>query len=773
MKTNKLFFLKFLLFSFCYLTSTATFAQAVQITVNAAVNKKKISPNIYGKNDDLEKPSQFYKDVGLRFSRMNRGNNASAHNWQENLAVHPDWYNNVYGFNWDVQARKVNNDYSNMQGMFAFQLLGRVASSGNNNFNEDGYRNQGHPNWRHPKQNLAGGGTPDPNGGDKALVDGNINLFSKPWPADSSVGILNHWFGPNSLGFDKNKFVYWSMDNEVDIWSGTHDWAMPVQLSAAAFMDRYIELAKKAKAIDPNIKLCGPVNTSEWFWYNWANESIWINGKYYPWLEYFIKRLGDEYKATGIKLVDVIDIHNYPYYNGDAAAALQGHRIYFDQNYEYPGSNGIRKSTGGWDTSLKKQYIFKRINDWVTQEFGANSGITVGLSEWGTMTSSNPSLESVIYASHLGTFANNGVTLFAPWNWSIGLWETLHLFSKNAKEYSVSSVSSAENTVSAYSSVNEASDEMTVIIVNKDMNSSQNVTVNLNGFSIPNGNYTTLQLSSLPATETFVSETQNALKKSQVSVNSNSLTISVPKLSTTAILLKKASVVITIRNKATGLAIDGLYRYNNGAIAGQWTYSGNTAQQWEQVAEGNYFKFKNVASGLYLNGNGQTTPGSAVYQANNSTDWNLQWSKETAGAYTKFKNRNTGLYLDGMWRGSNSNLGQYTASTGDPQQWTVTTFGSGTQKPASATTKIVTEDQAESQVLLYPNPFANDLKLEVTHYKGELQIDVTDMLGRVLESIKVDNESGTISIGASLKSGLYIVRVNGTDWSKSFKVLKK
>jgi hypothetical protein len=43
----------FFVISFCCLTTVA-FAQTVQITVNAAVNKRKISPNIYGKNDFLD-----------------------------------------------------------------------------------------------------------------------------------------------------------------------------------------------------------------------------------------------------------------------------------------------------------------------------------------------------------------------------------------------------------------------------------------------------------------------------------------------------------------------------------------------------------------------------------------------------------------------------------------------------------------------------------------------------------------------------------------------
>ena len=152
---------------------------------------------------------------------------------------------------------------------------------------------------------------------------------------------------------------------------------------------------------------------------------------------------------------------------------------------------------------------------------------------------------SVVYGSLLGTFANNGVEYFTPWNWVTGMWETLHLFSRYAKSYSVSSISSLENTVSAYTSLNEAADSMTVIIVNRDMNAERNVTVNLNECIINDGNYTTLQLSSLPATETFISHTDNALNENAVAVNSNSFTITVPALSTTAVLF--SSIVVGVK----------------------------------------------------------------------------------------------------------------------------------------------------------------------------------------------------------------------------------
>lgn len=513
----------------------AVMAQNVTIQINATQNKRAVSPNIYGKNDWFDKPVQFYKDVGLRFARMNGGNDASAYNWTNGLSVHPDWYNNVYSDNWDASAKIVNDNFTNIQGMFAFQLLGRVATTGNYNFNDWAFNQS--KSWSGTSQNLDGGGIPDTAGGSKALVDGDINLFSKPWPADSSVAILDHWFGANGKGFDKSKFQYWNMDNEVDVWNGTQDWAMPTLISASAFMDRYIELAKKAKAKYPGIKLCGPVTTSEWQWYKWGSESIMINGKYYPWLEYFIKRCADEENASGVRVIDVVDLHNYPSAANDEQA-LQLHRMYYDTTFSYPYANGVKTINGGWDNSLSKEYIFRRIDDWLTTYFGPNHGISTGISEWWPATS-DPNVASVVYGSIMGTFANNGVETFSPWTWTNGMWETLHLFSRYAKDYSVSSTSSQEDTLSAYTTVNTTGDSMTVMIVNRSMSNSQTVTVNLSNFSVNNGSYDVLQLSSLPGTETFVSHTQNALKQSTVSVSSNSFTITVPKLSTTAVLLSE------------------------------------------------------------------------------------------------------------------------------------------------------------------------------------------------------------------------------------------
>ncbi len=521
-------------------------AQQITININASQNKTKVSPYIYGRNNSDAGNADFYKEAGLRMARLNQGNNATKYNWRKKISSHPDWYNNVYARDWDATSQYYAANCSDMQIMWAFQLLGRVASNTENNFNDWNYNNSQW--WQGTSQNLAGGGTPNeanPSGG--ALKEGDVSLYTEEWSSDETVELLNHWFGEQELGLNKEQFQYWNMDNEPDIWSGTHDDVMSNgQLPASEFMDKYIEVAKKAKAIYPGIKICGPVTTNEWQWYKWGDQNITINGKYYCWLEYFIKRCADEETQSGVRVLDVVDLHSYPYASSDEEA-LQFHRIYFDSDYVYPGANGVKTINGGWDTSQDKEYIFKRINDWLDTYFGENHGIKLGISEWGPSTYSS-NAASVAYASLLGTFANEGVEYFTPWHWEIGMWETLHLFSRYSQEYSVSSISSNEDAVSAYTTVNNDSDAMTVIIVNRDVNSAKTVAVNLSNFTLNDGDYKTLQLAHLPSRETFVSHSSNALESGSIKVSANSFSISVPSLSTTAILLSSEG----------SLGVDGL-----------------------------------------------------------------------------------------------------------------------------------------------------------------------------------------------------------------------
>jgi len=525
-----------------FITVNLSIAQTpIRIEIDLTKGKKPVSPYIYGKNNVL--PSTFLnsgttaeitkaKEAGMRFVRQGGGNNSTKYNWRLKLSSHPDWYNNVYANDWDASAKNLIDKMPGVQGMWSFQLLGKAAATTGKNFKDWEYNSSQW--WAGVAQNLAGGGQPNATG-TKAKVEGNPDLYLLNWTADSTVGILDKWFGTNGLGYNKNQFRYWSMDNEPEIWSGTHDDVMKTQCTAEEFIQLYFKVAKAARAKYPDIKLLGPVPANEWQWFNWSGGSK-INGVHYPWLEFFIKRIAEEEKASGIKLLDVLDIHFYPG-TSDGTQSLNLHRVYFDRNYSFPEANGLRSINGGWDTSLTKEYILGRCSDWLTKYKGANHGVGLAVTET-DIKSTDPKIVSVWYASTMGEFMKNGVEIFTPWGWKVGMWETLHLFSRYNQENYVQASSQNEPLVSAYPTVNETTDSMTVVLVNRSLTATTTVNIDFNGFKINPGQHTMLSLSGLGLSETFVSHTNNALKKKQIEATATNINVELAPLSVNTITLK-------------------------------------------------------------------------------------------------------------------------------------------------------------------------------------------------------------------------------------------
>ena len=532
-KTRYLILLIFAIF-------TVTNAQnTVNITVNTKIGQKPISPALYGrnnclKNNSTEAEKQFLRDAGVRLMRENGGNNGTKYNWREDLSSHPDWYNNVYDQYRDERAVIIEEDFNNVQGMFGFPTCGWAASSNDFNFKE----------WIDDKnhtrttENLAGGG--------------DINKYLVPWPADSIVGVLDHWFKEDGLGLSEENFTYWNLDNEPDIWEHTHDDIFPEHIHPEVVIDKYLAVARKIKSVNPNLKLCAPAITGEWHFWGWAKE----DKLGMSWVEYFIKRFGEATTDDGVQLIDMIDLHFYFNYPQDAQSKtefLQYHRVYYDETYAYPLANGIQLNTnpyGGWDSSLNKEYLLKRMDDWISEYFPENNTVTVGVSEAGLNNANNSNANYIAswYASQLGTFADQGTELFAPWYWHVGQWEVMNLFSNFHYDTRVLSNSSNELLVSAYSAINTAKDSLSVILVNRNESSSQSATLNLeSGKFLSTSDISVQTLSNLPAEETFKSSSDNALKTSSTTiVDDSTITITLEPLSITrlGVPFKEADNVI-------------------------------------------------------------------------------------------------------------------------------------------------------------------------------------------------------------------------------------
>lgn len=554
---NKKHFCAFMALFFAVIALQAQTNRTVSISVDVNSNRKVISPSIYGKNnclaDDPGNPSSnynaqgqkpnnwaFFKNVGLRFMRDGGGNNSTKYNWRTKMSSHPDWYNNVFSHDWAYATKLVMKYMPTAKVMWSFQLLGYAATTKTYNYNEASCD----PSHARVKENLCGlaSGTDCTQSG----ISGDPNTYLKTWPADSTVAILDYFFSSASgQNLDQDMLQYWNMDNEPEWWASLHndvDPALTSTITAEQYMQRYFNVAIKARQKFPNIKLVGPVTTNESLWFQWNGSKITYKDTSYTWIEYFIKRVGEKQDSTGLRLLDVLDFHFYPgAQNGGAYGnvnnILNFHRVWFDSNYVYPYSTGL----AALGVTNKKVFIWNRCKAWLKQHLGENHGVTFGLSEAGTLYNGgvDANVVALWYASHLGTFAQNNVEIFAPWDWYPGMWETMHLFSRYGQTESVKTISASEVSISGYGSINHTNDSLTVILVNRSSTSNYTATISVAGFQVPAGVYSYYQLANLPTTETFVSHTDNALTEGSITVTgtTSSVAVKVPPFSITALVL--------------------------------------------------------------------------------------------------------------------------------------------------------------------------------------------------------------------------------------------
>lgn len=575
--------------------SVASFSQ-INISVDANAGIKKISPYIYGRNIDnnyisdtslvsTDKEEAFIAqmlDAGIHMMRSNTGNNATRYNWRKKLTVHPDWYNNVYTHNWDITAKKVLDKMPGVDAMYAFQLNGYAAKTNEYNFADwDWYVEHG--SNAKTTLDLAGGGEVSADG-QTAIKEGDGLLYCEPWPADSTVGIVPHW--RDELKYDMSRFQYWSMDNEMDIWKSSLS-DLKLNITGDFLVERYIDVAKKARAAWGDIKLTGPVAANEWQWCHIAataedNHRPTIDGKPYCWLEFFIKKVAEAEKASGVRLLDVFDIHWYPT-ETDYKNRINWHRVLYDTTYYYEGGNGVRCASGtcDWSNEIEgykayRSYIFVRINQWLEKYFGKDHGITFAITET-DLNDSDPMVTALTYASFLGTMQDNGVEIFTPWSWGDGMYETVHLFSRYGHPNRVESVSSNDSLVSGYSSISNAGDSLTVIFVNRAESAAQNVELSLKNFKVNPGEVTTLTLSELKG-ETFVSHTQNALQKGSLQVSADGkASLSLKAKSITAVMFATNEPEASI--KTSKILAENILNYKDG----KWVVQNSSGQVFEAL----------------------------------------------------------------------------------------------------------------------------------------------------------------------------------------------
>ncbi len=96
----------------------------------------------------------------------------------------------------------------------------------------------------------------------------------------------------------------WQIGNELD-----GEWEESGPISARHYAARFLEYARAMKAVDSTIILHGPLFSTHKMQQKGAGL---LNGKY--WMEEFLRIVGEAEKKDGKRYLDVVDLHNYPYW---------------------------------------------------------------------------------------------------------------------------------------------------------------------------------------------------------------------------------------------------------------------------------------------------------------------------------------------------------------------------------------------------------------------------------------------------------------------------
>jgi hypothetical protein len=137
------------------------------------------------------------------------------------------------------------------------------------------------------------------------------------------------------------------MDNEIDIWSGTHRDVHPNPSAYDEMRDTYLAEAGALKGWDPNAIRFGPVSCCWWFYWNGANNNDKGAHSGVDFLPWWLNEVYWRDQLAGTRSVDVFDIHAYPdgpdtsgYTQAQKQAlSLRIYRDYWDPKYTSESSS--------------------------------------------------------------------------------------------------------------------------------------------------------------------------------------------------------------------------------------------------------------------------------------------------------------------------------------------------------------------------------------------------------------------------------------------------
>ena len=207
------------------------------------------------------------------------------------------------------------------------------------------------------------------------------------------------------------------LDNEPWLWPSTHRDAHPEPTSYDELVTRTIEYGTAIREADPDAVIAGP---AEWGWtgYLYSAKDIANGGTSVrpdrrahgdmELVAYYLKALADHEKKTGVRVLDVFDLHAYPAADG----------VYSDAADSNVAALRLRSTRQLWDpTYVDESWVnapvklLPRMHEWVNRNYPGR-GLSIG--EWNFGGEQHMS-GALAIAETFGRFAEFGVTSAFYW----------------------------------------------------------------------------------------------------------------------------------------------------------------------------------------------------------------------------------------------------------------------------------------------------------------------------------------------------------------------
>lgn len=293
--------------------TTATADVTISVDANSA---KAISPYIYGTNQNLGAKQYTFGRMG--------GDLWTTYNWTINACnAGNDWYN--WNYDYIPWSYGVPADQETKPGIALTYglntILGPAAGPATNS--------NGALITVPVQGNVAADNGTDPN--DDVSKSGPDYLTTRfktiqvlkgapftltPSASDPHVYTDEYinWIKTVAKAAHPGKDIFYSLDNEPDIWFGTHKVSVPQQDSYDSFIAKETAAAKAIKGVDPAATVFGFVSYG-WYGYTQFQGSPDGSGSDFnahgDFTEYYLDQMKQAEQAAGKRLVDVLDLHYY------------------------------------------------------------------------------------------------------------------------------------------------------------------------------------------------------------------------------------------------------------------------------------------------------------------------------------------------------------------------------------------------------------------------------------------------------------------------------